>query len=483
MPTRDLPSLLWLVAIAGSLLPFAAALSRNSRLTGGIEESNGALKGVAAALLLVLALLGFLISPSPDKGAFTAGGILVGGGLGLALALGPSLLLWRDEPGRDALGRAGLWLACLVAADLFIPDPVLLSYAIASFLIGLSAVALPLALAEHPRAATFSASLAVAGIVGAGVVWGDRALPANTLGSAWALGFGALSLAFSYLSSFLPRKGAPFAAAVLTAALAVPLGSWVVRLSPGFVLPCLLGLVLAMVLAGCVLLSERVERLGPLPTLILVLVAGGTLLLANRLYGMFGVTLAGLGMMPLLVAGPRAVSLGGLVLAAFAGRAFLQVFLDRTYLRQYGADLTHIYTSFGLLSALLMPYALLSLRQAYAPRSTLLAIEALLALVWPWLMGYFIHVDPVASYVAGLLMVIFVLGILGEAQLTRFRFDALMPPLVVAASAASLVGAKWMITVMNAPRMQRSGVFLMLLALIALYLVTLLKRPQAEVTA
>lgn len=483
MSTRDLPSLLWLVAFAGALLPFAAGLARNWRLPGGADEPPGSLRGVSGALLLVLALLGYLVSPSPDKGALTAGGILVGGGLGLVFGLGPSLLLWRDDSGRDALARAGLGLAFLVAADHFLTDPVLLSYAVVSFLIGLAVVALPLALVDHGRAGGVSASLAVLGVLGAGLVWGDRALPAGSLGSAWALGFGSLTLAFAYLTSFLPRAWAPFAGALLAAAVAVPFGAWIVRMPPWFVVPGVLGLVLAMLLAGYVLLSERVEKAGPLPTLALVLVAGGTLLLANRLYGMFGVTLAGLGLIPLLLAGQRALSLGGLVLAAFAGRALLQVFLDRTYLRQYGADLTHVYTSFGLLAALMMPYALVAVRQAYAPRAVLLGIEALFALALPWLMGYFIHVDPVASYLAGLLMVTFVLGLLGEAQITRFRFHALMPPLVLAASAASLVGAKWMITVMNAPRLERLVVFLILLALATVYLVALLRRPPAEAAA
>ncbi len=483
MPTRDLPSLLWLVAIAGALLPFIAAMVRNWRLTAGTEEPGGSLKGVSGAILLVLALVGYLVSPSPDKGALTAGGILVGGWLGLVLGMGPSILTWRDEPARDALGRAGLGLAFLVAANVFIPDPVLLSYAVCAFLIGLSAVALPLALFDHPRSGGFSASLAVVGVLGAALIWGDRALPAGNLGSAWALCFGALSLAFSYLTSFLPRVGAPFAGAVLTAAVAVPLGSWIVRLMPGLVVPGLLGLLLAMLLAGYVLLSERIENAGPLPTLVLVLVAGGTLLLANRLYGMFGVTLAGLGLMPMVLAGQRAMALGGLVMAAFAGRALLQVFLDRTYLRQYGADLTHVYTSFGLLAALFIPYALVTVRQAYAPKAVLLGIEALFALCLPWLMGYFIHVDPVAAYIAGLLMVTFVLGLLGEAQISRFRFHALMPPLVIAASAASLIGAKWMITVMNAPRMERLAVFLIILALMTVYLVVLLRRSPTEAAA
>ncbi|HEY9856930.1 MAG TPA: hypothetical protein V6D05_14395 [Stenomitos sp.] len=483
MPTRDLPSLLWLVAIAGSLLPFAAGLVRNGRLAGGPEEPTGSSKGVSGAVLLVLALLGYLVSPSPDKGAITTVSLLVGGGLGLLFGMGPAHLLWRDETARDALARAGLWLACLVLTDVFMPDPVLQSYALVSFLLGLSAVALPLALVDHPRAGNFSASLAMAGLVAAAVIWGDRALPDGHLGSSWALAFGALSLAFSYLASYLPRVGAPFAGAVLTAAVAVPLGAWIVRLAPGSLLPGLFGLVLAMVLAGYVLLTERAERAGPLPTLALILVAGGTLLLANRLYGMYGMSLAGLGLFPVVVAGLRAVPLGGLVMAAFAGRALLQVFLDRTYLRQYGADLTHVYTSFGLLSALLVPYALLALRQAYAPRAVLLGIEALVALALPWVMGYFLHVDPVASYLAGLLMVTFVLGLLGEAQLTRFRFHAVLPPLVVAAGSASLIGAKWMITVMNAPRMERLAVFLILLLLLALYLVVLMRRPRPEVAA
>lgn len=482
MPTRDLPALLWLVAIAGSFLPFAAALVRNWRLQQGGQEP-GTLRGVSAAVLMVLALLGFLLSPSPDKGGLTAGGVLVGGGLGLLFGMGPGRLLWGDDPSRDALGRAGLLLACLVAADVFIPDPVLLSYSAVSFLIGLSAVALPLALVEHPRASGFSASLAMAGILGAAVIWGDRALPAGSLGSSWALAFGALSLAFAYLSSYLPRTFAPFAGALLTAAVVFPFGAWIVRMTPAQVLPALLGLALSMLLAGYVLLMERAERPGPLPTMALILVAGGTLLLANRLFGMYGTALVGLGLFPLAVSGARAVPLAGLAMTAFAGRALLQVFLDRTYLHQYGADLTHVYTSFGLLSAFLMPYALMGLRQAYAPRSVLLAIEALIALALPGLMGYFIHVDPVASYAAGLLMATFVLGLLGEVQVVRCRFDALMPPLVLSATATALIGAKWMITVMNAPRGQRLVVFLVLLALLTVYLVALVRRPSSEVAA
>lgn len=480
MPIRDLPPLLWLLAALVAAAVVGVSLFRNRRAPEADDAPpTGALRWLPIPLLGVLAVGAFLLAPASDKGLLAVTGLLVGGVLGWGLGMGPSWLFWREEPARDLLARWAVGLGLFVALDALVPDPVLGSYVVMGGLLGASCTVLPLALAGHARAEGMSAALGLLAALGAGLVWGDRAFPDHTLGSAWALGLSALVMGFGTLATWLPKPVAPYVGSGLVLALAAPLGFWGFRLGPGVVIPSLMGLGLAFALSSLLLVSERAtrERSGPLPALALVLVAGGGLLLANRLFGMVGVCLAGIGVSALLLAGGRARLLAGILAAGFAGRAFLQLFLDRTYLNQYGVDLTHTYTSFGLIAALFVPYALAALRRTLAPSGVLLGIEAFAALALPALMGYFIHVDPLASYLAGLLVTLYVLGILAEEGLTTYRFAPLMPPLLVSASAVSLLSAPWLITVLNVPRKDRLIVFGVLLALLLAYLVALVRRP------
>lgn len=481
MPIHDLPPLLWLAASLMAIVVMAIALFRSFRAPAGeLVPLTGMLRWLPLILLPLMAAGAFFLAPAADKGLLALVGILAGGLLGWGLGMGPASLFWRDEPARDLLARWSVALVGLVALDALVPDAVLASYAVMGGLLGMAVTVLPLALAAHARAEAMSATLALVAVAGAGLVWGDRALAAASLGSAWALALAALVLLLSYGATHLPRLVAPFAAAVVLAALAAPLGAWGFRLSPQVLWPSLLGFALAAVLALLLVVSERIptERSGSLPMLAMVLVAGGCLLLANRLFGMFGVTLAGIGLSVLLLARGRAPMLAGILVAGFAGRAFLQLFLDRTYLNQYGVDLTHTYTSFGLVAAFLVPFALVALRRDVLPSGLLLAIEALLVLVLPVLMGYFIHVDPLASYLAGLLVTLYVLGILSPPGFGEGRFAALMPPLLISASAVSLLAAPWLITVLNAPRQDRLTVFAVVLVLLLAYLVALTRGPS-----
>lgn len=507
MPIRDLPPILWLLAALAAVAVAGIALYRNLRAPdSGNLPPSGALRWLPPALLVLMAVGTFALAPSSDKATLAFAGLLGGGALAWALGMGPAWCFWQEGSQRDLLARWACGLGLLVLVDALIPDPVLASYAVMGLLLGMSATALPLALAGHARAEGLASALGLFAASGAGLVWGDRAFADVSVGSAWALALSGLALAVSYVISAtmggnaladklsgaegattpLPRTVAPFLGSLLAMALAAPLGFWGFRLGASVVLPSLLGFGLATALALLLLVSERVprERTGPLPALVLVLVAGGCLLLSNRLFGMVGVTLTGIGLSTLLLAQGRAPLLAGILVSGFAGRAFLQLFLDRTYLNQYGVDLTHTYTSFGLIAAFFVPFVLAALRRSFAPTGILLGIEALAILVLPALMGYFIHVDPLASYLAGLLVTLYVLGILAEEGLTTYRFAPLMPPLLVSASAVSILSAPWLITVLNVPRKDRLVVFVVLIVLVLAYLIALLRqRPAAPAQA
>lgn len=483
MPLRDLPPLLWLLAALVAVALVGVALYRNFRAPESIDQPPaGALRWLPPALIALMAIGTALLAPSGEKAGLAIAGLLVAGALGWGMGMAPSWAFWRDEPARDLVARAAAGLGLLVLTDALVPDPVLASYAVMGGLLGFACTALPLALAGHSRAEGLSSALGLVAVLGAGLVWGDRAFPDVTLGSAWALGFGAIALGLAYVMTAIPRIASPFVTAGVAMALAAPLGFWGFRLEANVVLPSLMGLGLAIALSLLLLVSERTSRenAGPLPALALVLVAGGCLLLANRLFGMFGVTLTGIGLSVLLLAKGRAPLLAGILVSGFAGRAFLQLFLDRTYLNQYGVDLTHTYTSFGLIAAFFVPFALAALRRTIAPAGIFLGIEALVVLVLPALMGYFIHVDPLASYLAGLLVTVYVLGILAEEGLTAYRFAPLMPPLLLSASAVSILSAPWLITVLNAPRKDRLIVFAVVFVLLLAYLIALVRqRPAA----
>lgn len=487
MPIRDLPPMLWLLAALAAVAVAGVALYRNLRATdSGNLPPSGALRWLPPALLVLMGLGAFALAPSPDKAMLAIAGLLGGGALAWAFGMGPAWCFWQEGPARDLLGRWACGLGLLILVDALVPDPVLASYAVMGLLLGMSATALPLALAGHARAEGLASALGLVAISGAGLVWGDRAFADVSVGSAWALALSGLALAVSYAMTALPRTAAPFLGALLAMALAAPLGFWGFRLGVPVVLPSLLGFGLAAALALLLFVSERVprERTGPLPALVLVLVAGGCLLLSNRLFGMVGVTLTGIGLSSLLLAQGRVPLLAGILVSGFAGRAFLQLFLDRTYLNQYGVDLTHTYTSFGLIAAFFVPFALAALRRSIAPTGFLLGVEALAVLVLPALMGYFIHVDPLASYLAGLLVTLYVLGVLAEEGLTAYRFAPLMPPLLISASAVSILSAPWLITVLNVPRKDRLIVFAALIVLLLAYLVALLReRPAAPAEA
>ncbi len=487
MPIRDLPPLLWLLAALVAVAVIGIALFRNFRAPDSETlPPAGALRWLPPALLALMAIGTFFLAPSGEKAGLAIAGLLVAGSLGWAFGMGPSWLFGRDEPARDLLARGAAALGLLVLADALVPDPVLGSYVVMGGLLGLSCTALPLALAAHPRAEGLSAALGLAAVAGAAMIWGDRAFPDVSLGSAWALGLTALTFGIAYAMTWLPRNAAPFVGAALTMALVAPLGFWGFRLDANVVFPSLMGFVLALLLSLLLLATERIspERSGPLPALALVLVAGGFLLLANRLFGMLGVGLTGIGLSVLILAPGRAAMLTGILVSGFAGRAFLQLFLDRTYLNQYGVDLTHTYTSFGLIAAFFVPFALAALRRTLSPSGVLLGIEAFVLLSLPALMGYFIHVDPLASYLAGLLVTVYVLGILAEEGLTTYRFAPLMPPLLLSAAAVSVLSAPWLITVLNAPRKDRLIVFALVILLLLAYLIALVRqRPAAPAEA
>jgi len=212
----------------------------------------------------------------------------------------------------------------------------------------------------------------------------------------------------------------------------------------------------------------------------LILVGGGLLLLMNRLFGMLGVSLSAIALIPLLTGQVVVQRLAIALLSVFSGRAILQVFLDRSYLHQVGVDLTHPYTSFGLLAALFLPLALATVHARPEAPPPPRALEALILALFPLATAYFIHIDPYAAYIAGLLVMTLVAGVLPVSQDRAAKLPNLLPPMLLSGAPLGLLTAAWLLHEINAPRNQRLAFFVIAMLVVAAYwLGATVRRPKA----
>ncbi|MBO9539796.1 hypothetical protein J7643_04290 [bacterium] len=483
MHPRDLAVVLWTFTVLVALGVMTHAWFRARAQAATLAAPARTLAWISLAVLAGLAVAAFAVAPTPLKGWHAVVGLLVGGGLGLAWGYGPG---WASgasgDAVRDTLVRFATALVPFVLADAWVSDPVLLTYGLFGGVLGLSATVLPLSLSEEPRAEAMALTLALVGGMAAAVVWGDRAVSQYGVGTARALGWSALAVGVRYATLSLPRTWGPLAGALLLAGIAFPVGLWGLRLDPRFLMAALAGVAVALVLGAMARLAERAEPARAIADIGIALVAGGALLLCNRFFGIHGVAIAGVGLTLFLADQGRAFSAAGLLGASFAGRALLQLFLDRTYLRQVGVDLTHPYTAFGLVAALLVPFALQALRRYFPLRGVLLGIGAFFTLLLPLGMGYFIHIEPLATYLMGLIL----LGLtfaLARPETGTPSFATLVPPLLLGAATLSLLSAPWLIAVMNTPRASRIAVFAALAIVVLGYLLALVRRPNQPVAA
>lgn len=481
MHPRDLAVALWVFTILVSLGVLGVAWASARGQAAPVSPRATPDARLTSALLAAVALVAYAVAPTPLKGLHALAGLIVGGALGLSWAhVRHVLVAPADDAVKASLTGFAVALPLAVCADVWVSDPVLLSYGLFGAVLGFATVTLPMALSESPRTESLTLLLALLGGLAAAMVWGDRAALQHSVGTSRVLGFAALSLAVRYATLALPQAWASLAGGLLLASISLPLGLWWLRLDPRFLWAALAGVALAVALGGLVRLAARAEAARALADVGVALVAGGVLLLCNRLFGIHGVAIAGVGLTIFLADRGSAAAVAALLGSAFAGRALLQLFLDRTYLRQVGVDLTHPYTALGLVAALLVPFALQGLRRYFPVRGPLLALTSFFAIALPLGLGYFVHIEPLATYMTGLVL----LGItfaLARPEAGVPSLSALVPPLLLSAAPLSLLSAPWLIQVMNTPRATRIAVFVAVSILLLGYLLAVV-RSRVEPT-
>ncbi|MFP5503455.1 MAG: hypothetical protein ACLGIN_13280 [Candidatus Sericytochromatia bacterium] len=445
------------------------------------------------ALVLNAAVVGsaiWLRRPATPRGALlpaaaAAALVLLGAGLlalfgewdrqwpvimGLALGLANGLIWhWAFPSGDRDAGQTGPIAAggvIVAVIALMLPDPTVMANALLGALLGWGAIGVLTALKDPIGEDGASLGLVTTAVVAAGAAWGEKLQPGVQLGAPLAVALVtalAVGLAIGQRAANGRALSGVIAAAVfLLAALGL--------LSGLYAQP--VGLVVA-VAAGAVIgaVAPAFVRAGPAGALgaVAVLVLGGVLLVVdNRLMGVLAIALGGIGLAAGATSGARGVLT--LLVAIFAARAWLQLFLDRTLLTAYGVDLTHPYAFAALVTGGLLPVVAALAGRVVRPEGPLLAAWAIALAAVPAWVGYFIHVEALGSLLAGLMAAAFVLGAAqGEETMAEARH--LAPSLLTVSIASTLLAAPWLVTVMNATRSERLVVLLVGLAILAVALI------------
>jgi hypothetical protein len=196
------------------------------------------------------------------------------------------------------------------------------------------------------EAVTAAATVALA----MSALWGDRMAPADRLGLTFPYALAALTALLAAIGGLIPRRwrvAGAVGASALTAAGAYGLARFAFSagdLWQGAAAGCAIGAVIAT-------LHATREDADPLQDLVTLVVAGGgVLLLVGRQFGMAGVGLAAIGLVPLAIATSTATRLAALLIALFACRSLLQWTLGVAGLGPIGLDVTRPY-AFAALTA------------------------------------------------------------------------------------------------------------------------------------
>ena len=392
----------------------------------------------AFLFLLLLGLLSCALAPQPNKGWLALAGVLFGGVFAFLHSL-PRLA-------RNRLFWLGTLLFFFSAARLLIPDPLLFSYLALGLLLGI-AVPSVFAVFEKDEGSEIDFTAALSGILTAALVWGQSLGHAQGSFPLFVLLICAL---FLCLAEFLdPKKEALVSVATV---LLIAFAAWMTANSlfsaPALFYPLSIGLLLALSLLFILRLP------GPLVPLSVLLISGMALLLANRLFGSYGVSLAGLG---LLAIRPAGIKTEAVVLTVFAARPLLQLFLLRTGLNEAGVDITKTYAFAALFLAVLLPFVLGATRRFFREDRLFSGIVLLAILLLPGFAGFFLHIEALAALLAGGLILALVFGLTEESDLFHFPSS-----LVLSGLSFSLLLAPWFMQVINLPRLPRLIAFLVL---------------------
>jgi hypothetical protein len=448
---------------------------------------------------------------APDTPKAQAIGLTVAlaGLLSGLLTLGPERLVFGGDgrlrgPGNFAWAVAGIAILAMA-----LPNPATRQWAAVGGATGLAIPALVAAVFRLEGRASIGALLAAQGAALAGaLVWGDRLRSKHGTGLGIAVSWGAAVALFGALGAFAfagrsahssagqanaggtfpdsagyPRQAflTTIAGGLFAALAAFPLIALALR-EPSAAIPAAIGAGMA-VLFAVIAMVWQVSDAEPPPALAfgLLLLGGGTLLLVNRLYGMAGLGLCGVGLAALGAADSRSLRwLAVLLPAAFGGRALLHVFLDRTYLRLEGVDVSQTYTFAALILGFAFATALVRFRDYLAPGPWAGAVGALFLAASPLLVGYFIHLLPLAGFIAGIVAAGFALAAFCDGLESA---AARLGPYLLVTCAGAAAAAPYLTSIINAPRQQRIIVFILVSGLGLWYagsaLRSQLQRPSA----
>ncbi len=467
----------WLAwgALVAALAVFGLSLARGLR--DRVEGTADLLAARICTVVLVLAWVAgaFRLAP-PGKIGFLALAILIGGLVGGFVTLGP---LRGGVPGNLAAV-----VALFAALLLGVADPASRQWAALGLALGLALPALAAGIFRLEAQAFSGALLAgqAAALAGA-LVWGDRVFAAHQVGAGAAIGFAGVVVVMMAIGTWaLPgsRQGAPLAAGALAALAAYPLLALALR-QPAAAFPAAIGAGMAVLLAfGVGLVGSADEEPPAFLAVVVLVLGGGTLLLINRLWGMPGLGLAGIGLAVLATADDRATRwLAALLPAIFGGRALLHLFLDRTYLRVEGVDVTQTYAFAALILGFVLATAFVRFHDQFASAPLAGGVLALLVAASPVLVGYFIHLLPLAGFLAGVIAAGFALAALADGL---ERGAARLAPYLALACAGAAAAAPFLTDMINAPRQQRILVFLVVSGVAIWFAVSTLRsqpRPSA----
>ncbi|MBM3269986.1 MAG: hypothetical protein FJZ01_20315 [Candidatus Sericytochromatia bacterium] len=467
-------------ALVASLLALGYSLAPAFRVAPAAEPALRAPRIWNAVLVLGWAGAAWWLAPAgktwPLAIAVVAGGAIAG-----LIALGP---LREESRLRAPGGFAAVVAAFAIAALATGGDAAARQWAALGLPLGMALPALTAGVFRR-EAEAFAGALAAgqATALAGALIWADRIYPAHQVGTGAVLGFaGAVALLMALAAFALSAQPAraPVAAGALAALAAYLLVALALR-QPHLAIPAAIGAGMAALLAlGAGLAGPPEEEPPALVAVLLLVLAGGTLLLINRLYGMPGLGMCGIGLAALATADNRATRwLAALLPAAFGARALLHLFLDRTYLRVEGVDVTQTYAFAALILGFVVATALVRFRAELAADAWSGGAAAGLLAATPVLVGYLIHILPLAGFLAGLIAAGFALAALCDGL---EEGAARLAPYLGLACAGAAAAAPFLTEVINAPRVQRAIVFAVVTGIASWYVVSTLRsqsRPAA----
>lgn len=209
-------------------------------------------------------------------------------------------------------------------------------------------------------------------------------------------------------------------------------------------------------------------------------VIGISILLSNRLYGSYGISLCSLSMImagnylfniskneknDLLI---KYISIGSILLSS---RSLIQLYLYRTYLTEYGIDITQSYTFFSFTIGIIFPLILLFIIVVCQRRKILSFLGSLFTIFFPVMVGIFFHTLATAGFVIGVLISTLIsLGFMNFIKDIKYtpilNLSNILSPVFISLVSITLIFAPWIIQINDLTRMTRFIIFCLILLLI-----------------